>query len=114
MTAEFDVIVVGSGMTGGWAAKEFAEAGFSVAVIERGRNIRHRTDYKDFEPPWKLPYLDRIPEDEAARDYPVQSTLYAVRGSTLQYWNRDSDIRITRPRAGRSAGTRATASAGVR
>jgi choline dehydrogenase-like flavoprotein len=91
VSADFDVIVVGSGMTGGWAAKEFAEAGFSVAVVERGRNIRHRTDYKDFEPPWKLPYLDRIPQDEAARDYPVQSTLYAVRGSTLQYWIRDSD-----------------------
>lgn len=51
----FDVIVVGSGITGGWAAKEFCEKGFNTLVIERGRNIEHRgPEYKDMQSPWML------------------------------------------------------------
>ena len=51
----YDVIVVGSGITGGWAAKEFCEKGFNTLVIERGRNIEHRgTEYKDMQSPWML------------------------------------------------------------
>ncbi|MFZ8144512.1 GMC oxidoreductase [Alteromonas macleodii] len=55
MNNEFDVIVVGSGITGGWAAKEFCEKGFKTLVVERGRNVEHRgSEYKDFEAPWEL------------------------------------------------------------
>ena len=55
MNNEFDVIVVGSGITGGWAAKEFCEKGFKTLVVERGRNVKHRgPEYKDFEAPWEL------------------------------------------------------------
>jgi choline dehydrogenase-like flavoprotein len=89
--AQFDVIVVGSGMTGGWAAKELAEAGLKVAVLERGPKITHREDYQDMAAPWELPNLDRLPEEEAASVYPVQSKLYAVRPSTRHYWIRDVD-----------------------
>jgi len=91
MTSQFDVIVVGSGMTGGWAAKEFAEAGLKVAVLERGPKITHREDYQDMKAPWELENLDRLPEDEAKRDYPMQSQLYAVRPSTKKFWIRDID-----------------------
>jgi choline dehydrogenase-like flavoprotein len=91
LMAGFDAIVVGSGMTGGWAAKELAEAGLKVAVLERGPNIVHREDYLDLEAPWELPNLDRLPEEEAARVYPVQSQLGAVRHSTRKFWIRDVD-----------------------
>lgn len=54
-TQEYDVIVVGSGITGGWAAKEFCEKGFKTLVIERGRHIEHRgPEYKDMQSPWEL------------------------------------------------------------
>jgi choline dehydrogenase-like flavoprotein len=91
MVGEFDVIVVGSGMTGGWAAKEFAEAGLKVAVLERGPKIIHRDDYQDMKAPWELENLDRLNEDEARDVYPMQSQLYAVRPTTKQYWIRDVD-----------------------
>ena len=41
----FDAIVIGSGMTGGWAAKELCEKGLKTLVLERGRNIEHIKDY---------------------------------------------------------------------
>ena len=44
--ADFDVIVVGSGMSGGWVAKEMCEQGFKVAVIERGRKVTVEKDLK--------------------------------------------------------------------
>ena len=43
--ADFDAIVIGSGISGGWAAKELTERGLRVLVLERGSNIKHREDY---------------------------------------------------------------------
>ncbi|WP_440877091.1 GMC oxidoreductase [Thalassotalea sp. PLHSN55] len=55
ITQAFDVIVVGSGMTGGWAAKEFCEKGFKTLVIERGRHLDHPgQEYTDMQAPWQL------------------------------------------------------------
>lgn len=55
--ASFDAIVIGSGMTGGWAAKELTERGLKVLMVERGRDLEHRVDYKtEFIPPWQLPF----------------------------------------------------------
>lgn len=56
---DFDVIVVGSGMSGGWVAKEMSEQGFKVAVIERGRKITADKDYSDFIDPWDVEHLNR-------------------------------------------------------
>ena len=42
---KYDAIVIGSGMTGGWSAKEFTEAGFKTLMLERGRNVEHIRDY---------------------------------------------------------------------
>ena len=54
---DFDAIVVGSGITGGWAAKELTEAGLRVLMIERGREIRHQQDYAtETQAPWDLPF----------------------------------------------------------
>ena len=51
---DFDAIVVGSGISGGWAAKELCERGLKTMLIERGRNVTHRDDYSDFETPWQV------------------------------------------------------------
>ncbi|MES2518065.1 MAG: FAD-dependent oxidoreductase, partial [Bacteroidota bacterium] len=56
----YDAIVVGSGISGGWAAKELTEKGLKVLVLERGRNIEHVKDYKTaLTPPWEFPHGDR-------------------------------------------------------
>ena len=54
----FDAIVVGSGISGGWAAKELTEAGLRTLVLERGRNVEHVKDYPTAQlHPWQLPLL---------------------------------------------------------
>ncbi|HEX4851183.1 MAG TPA: FAD-dependent oxidoreductase, partial [Puia sp.] len=51
---EFDAIIVGSGITGGWAAKELCEKGLKTLVLERGRNVEHVKDYTTaFMHPWQ-------------------------------------------------------------
>jgi choline dehydrogenase-like flavoprotein len=81
----FDAIVVGSGMTGGWAAKELAEKGLKTLVLERGRNVRHITDYTTaLKDPWELPHNNR-PTNADRKAQPVQSTLYLYDQATKQF-----------------------------
>ncbi|WP_353227815.1 GMC family oxidoreductase [Novosphingobium sp.] len=69
----FDAIVVGSGITGGWAAKELTEAGLKVLLIERGRKIEHGVDYAtEMKAPWDLPWRGIGDAELYAREYPVQ------------------------------------------
>jgi choline dehydrogenase-like flavoprotein len=93
----FDVIVVGSGMTGGWAAKELAEQGFKVLVLERGKRIEHATDYKDNLAPWEWDNRGRVPEPEVAEDYVVQSTCYAFSSQNKDFWVKDSEHPYSTP-----------------
>lgn len=73
MSTEFDVIVVGSGITGGWAAKELTQKGLKVLMIERGRSIEHGVDYTtETLAPWELPFRGAGDPELYARDYPVQ------------------------------------------
>ena len=87
---DFDVIVVGSGMSGGWVAKEMAEKGFKVAVIERGRKVTAADDYTDFLDPWDVEHLDRDTKEIEA-DYPIQKNVYAFKSYTKQFWVKDND-----------------------
>jgi choline dehydrogenase-like flavoprotein len=87
---DFDVIVVGSGMSGGWVAKEMSEQGFKVAVIERGRKLTAETDYTDFIDPWDVEHLNRDTEQDL-KDYPIQSTVYAFQSFTKQFWVKDTE-----------------------
>lgn len=89
---QFDVIVVGSGMTGGWAAKELTEKGLRVLVLERGRNIEPGTDYPgEHMPPWRVPFgglpLRALYQDQ----YAIQSRSFAFDETTRQFWNNDRD-----------------------
>jgi choline dehydrogenase-like flavoprotein len=70
---DFDAIVVGSGITGGWAAKELTEAGLTVLMIERGREIRHQLDYEtEMKSPWDLPFRGAGDQEMYRKLHPVQ------------------------------------------
>jgi choline dehydrogenase-like flavoprotein len=71
--AQFDAIVVGSGITGGWAAKQLTEAGLKVLMIERGRKIEHQVDYEtETKAPWEMPFRGVGDEERYRREFPVQ------------------------------------------
>lgn len=93
----FDAIVIGSGMSGGIAAKELCERGLKTLVIERGRKLEHGASYTDWMQPWEVPNAGMIPEEELARDYPIQSECFAVNSATQQYWVKDSQHPYTTP-----------------
>ncbi|MEM8489046.1 MAG: FAD-dependent oxidoreductase, partial [Bacteroidota bacterium] len=64
---KYDAIVVGSGITGGWAAKELCEKGMKTLVLERGRNVEHGTDYvTEHKPPWEYPLRGQVAPAEAS------------------------------------------------
>jgi choline dehydrogenase-like flavoprotein len=71
-TNSFDAIVVGSGMSGGWAAKELTEKGLKTLVLERGRMVRHPDYPTATKDPWELPNANRITQETRKRK-PVQS-----------------------------------------
>ena len=88
----FDAIVVGSGISGGWAAKELTERGLKVLLLERGRNVRHRTDYvTDGKAPWEMPLAGQLPEDNVARDYAIQKDCYAFNDYTRHFFVNDRE-----------------------
>jgi choline dehydrogenase-like flavoprotein len=74
----FDAIVVGSGISGGWAAKELTQKGLRVLLLERGRPVEHVTDYPTAQlDPWQMPHRGRDPlSDQAA--YRIQNRNYRV------------------------------------
>ena len=68
----YDAIVVGSGISGGWAAKELTERGLKTLMLERGRDVKHVVDYTTaMKDPWDFPHRGRIsltnPEEDAVR-----------------------------------------------
>jgi len=85
----FDVVVVGSGASGGWAAKRLAEAGLRVAVLEAGRSLTD-ADYREHVPAFELPYRGTS-KAPLARERPVQSQSYAVREWNSSWFVNDRD-----------------------
>src|SRR6185295_11342337 len=94
---QFDVIVIGSGISGGWVAKEMCERGYKTLVLERGRHVDHKTDYLDFTPPWEVPNRGMVAEAEIAEHYPIQSKCYAFNTGTKQWWVKDSEHPYSTP-----------------
>jgi choline dehydrogenase-like flavoprotein len=91
----YDAIVVGSGISGGWAAKELTEKGLKVLMLERGRNIEHVKDYvntnKDI---WEFPHRGGRTQ-QMVRDYPVLKRDYPLNETNLDLWVSDKDCPYT-------------------
>ncbi len=93
----FDAIVIGSGMSGGIAAKELCERGLKVLMLERGNDVDPGKDFTDMVMPWEYKNNNMVPEDEAARDYEVQSQCYAFNETTKHFWVKDSEHPYSTP-----------------
>ena len=91
-STDFDAVVVGSGITGGLAAKELTEQGLKVLVLERGKPLQHRTGYTtEHLPTWKMPNRNLPNRDLYATDYAVQRQARGFDYTTLQFWNNDRE-----------------------
>ncbi|MEJ6561812.1 MAG: GMC family oxidoreductase [Akkermansiaceae bacterium] len=88
----FDAIVIGSGISGGWAAKELTEKGLKTLVLERGHDIKHISDYKTTNSaPWQLQWLNK-PSREMLEQQPKQArTGYTVRPDASYLFVDDKD-----------------------
>lgn len=87
----YDAIVVGSGVSGGWAAKELTEKGLKVLMLERGNALEHITGYAETnKDPWEYEHRDRLTTEQKethqflSRDYPYN-------GHNAKFWFKDSD-----------------------
>lgn len=89
----YDAIVIGTGISGGWAAKELCEKGLKTLVLERGRMVRHVVDYPTANlDPWDLPNRGQISPEEIREKYPKQSrTGYTVREETKHWFVNDME-----------------------
>jgi choline dehydrogenase-like flavoprotein len=87
----FDAIVIGSGISGGWAAKELCEKGLKTLVLERGRMVKHQQDYPTaMSDPWDLPHRGRLTAQEA-KDNPIADRCYAYGEATKQFFVKDDE-----------------------
>jgi len=94
----YDAIVVGSGITGGWAAKELCEHGLRTLVLERGRHVEHGKDYiTEWLQPWQFPLRGRGDQELYERDYPIQSKNYAFGEATRHFFVNDREHAYVTP-----------------
>ncbi len=92
----YDAIVIGSGITGGWAAKEFTERGFKTLMIERGRLVEHRKDYiTEAKPPWQYKNRMKVAYDLVDDQYKIQRQCYAFHDGTKHFFGNDKDYSYT-------------------
>jgi choline dehydrogenase-like flavoprotein len=87
----FDAIVIGAGMSGGWAAKEFCEKGWKTLVLERGRDVKHVKDYPTTNLfPWEFKHRGQVPR-EIQEANPVVSRCYAFREDAMHFFVKDNE-----------------------
>jgi len=87
----YDAIVVGSGISGGWAAKELCEAGLKTLVLERGRDVVHLKDYPTaMLAPWEFPHRGEMPE-KFIKENPLITRAAGFSESTQHFFIRDKD-----------------------
>jgi choline dehydrogenase-like flavoprotein len=87
----YDAIVVGSGISGGWAAKELTEKGLKVLMLERGRNIEHVKDYVNANKEiWEYPHRDSVTQ-QMREDFPVLRRDYPLNEETMGMWANEKE-----------------------
>src|SRR5690606_469529 len=87
----YDAIVIGSGMAGGWAAKERCEKGLQTLVLERGRDVKHIEDYTTaHKEAWEMPLRGEM-SAEFRRQNPVLSRCYAISQATEHFFVKDQE-----------------------
>lgn len=97
-TEIFDAIVVGSGISGGWAAKELTEKGLKTLMVERGRPVEHRKDYVgEGIKPWQMPFRGQIEKTVVDDQYHVQKKCYAFNDATKHFFGNDKDYPYSTP-----------------
>lgn len=91
----YDAIVVGSGISGGWAAKELCEKGLKVIMLERGQNVEHIKDYHNAnKAPWEFPHRGTRTQ-KMIEEYPVLKRDYPLSEKNLDWWASDKDCPYT-------------------
>jgi choline dehydrogenase-like flavoprotein len=87
----YDAIVIGSGISGGWAAKEFCDHGLKTLVLERGRAVTHLKDYPTAtKNPWDLEHRGSLPA-EVKKDNPIVDRCYAFGEATQHFFVKDNE-----------------------
>ena len=91
----YDAIVIGSGISGGWAAKELTEKGLKTIMLERGRNVEHVKGYENAtKGPWEFPHRGGRTQ-QMIEDYPVLKRDYPLSEKNLNFWASDKDSPYT-------------------
>ncbi|MEM9837425.1 MAG: GMC family oxidoreductase [Bacteroidota bacterium] len=91
-TVTYDAIVVGTGISGGWAIKELTEKGLKVLALEKGRDVKHGEYPTANKEDWELPFNNQVPQKEIEEHYPQQSrTGYTVRQAHKHWFVKDSE-----------------------
>ena len=89
--SSYDAIVIGSGISGGWAAKEFCEKGLKTLVVERGREVKHNLDYPTTNMnPWEFEHRGVLPE-QLRKDNPIASSCYVFQEDAVHFVVKDKE-----------------------
>ncbi|WP_111642966.1 GMC oxidoreductase [Marinimicrobium alkaliphilum] len=95
---KFDAIVVGSGVSGGWAAKELSERGLKTLMVERGPHVEHRKDYVgEGVAPWEMPFRGAVEFERVQNEQAIQQQCYAYNDATKQFFGNDRDLPYSIP-----------------
>jgi len=87
----YDAIIVGSGISGGWAAKELCEKGLKVLVLERGRNVEHVKDYPTATTPtWEFKHRQTLTREDKEKFF-IQSRHYSLREDNKHFYINDQE-----------------------
>src|SRR5436190_492083 len=87
----YDAIVVGSGISGGWAAKELCEKGLKVLLLERGRNVEHIKDYPTANMnPWEFPHRNTLTDEDKKRSF-IQARHFSYHEDNKHFYINDQE-----------------------